>query len=208
MLNKHGKYDEQLKAGQNFEDFVARELLSVFQWHIHINHSLSHQLSDGESLGGVEVKLDRVFERTHNLYIEVCERHIVGVPFKRSGMYGKCHWLAIGNENKFWVFSRNTLCSVLAPMFGIALPGGQSPLKPTNPDGKGITAYGLIVPLYEANKYCSLRWPKMPTLEETDGAELRIEGENCRLIQKNEIGNVSTVRSMPKKISLFDNLPP
>jgi hypothetical protein len=62
-----------LEIGHEYEDFVQHVL-----WErgivVMLNRSARYQWRHGEGLGGIEVKLDRKFRESGNLYIETAER--------------------------------------------------------------------------------------------------------------------------------------
>ncbi len=66
-------FQRDLQAGNEYADFVQHVL-----WHrgyfFILHRSAKYQWSLGESIGGNEIKLDRRFRETGNLYIETAER--------------------------------------------------------------------------------------------------------------------------------------
>jgi hypothetical protein len=67
------EYEEKLKAGQEYQDYSQIELYKA-GIPINILTSEKYQREYGESIAGIEVKLDRVLEKTGNLYFETHEK--------------------------------------------------------------------------------------------------------------------------------------
>lgn len=104
-------YQSQLEDGQAYQDFVAERL--YHEGIVLVNlQSRSSQLKIGENLLGLEIKLDKQFEMTGNLYIEVAEKsHPNRVDYVQSGIYRADNtWLyAVGNYRELFLFSKRTL---------------------------------------------------------------------------------------------------
>jgi hypothetical protein len=111
----HKKYMPNLEAGREQEDRVAT------YWQVHLGIPLTiwgsqkQQQHCGESLQGVEVKLDRRFPETGHLAIEIAERPDVTYEFSAAGPYHeiKPEILIIGNQDKVWEFIVCNLCDVI-----------------------------------------------------------------------------------------------
>ena len=105
-------YREQLKEGQEFQDFVAHEL-----WHrlgiALVNYqSQKYQQGFGENESGWEIKYDKKRATTGNLYIEVAEKaHPDNPNYVPSGIYRKDNtWMyCIGDYMVLYVFSKKWL---------------------------------------------------------------------------------------------------
>src|SRR5262245_52806726 len=107
-MTLHSKYGSNLEEAKCFEDFVS-DVLYGAGLPIHIYRSRHYQVSRGESRSGLEVKLDRSFRNTGNLYIETSERWNGVVSLRPAGIYGK-NWLyAIGDFYHFWIFATKVL---------------------------------------------------------------------------------------------------
>ena len=100
-------YSPNLEAARQYQDFIASSLLprGIIIQNI---QSKNGQLF-GENLLGLEIKFDREFERTRNLYIETAEKsHPDNPKFVPSGIYRNDNsWLyGIGNYQEFFIFTK------------------------------------------------------------------------------------------------------
>lgn len=100
-----------LEDGWEYQDFVAIQLQRCG---IVLNNlqSKRYQVEYGENLLGMEIKLDRNFARTGNLYIEVAEKSDAQQPaFVPSGIFAADHaWLyAVGDYAGLFVFVKHAL---------------------------------------------------------------------------------------------------
>jgi hypothetical protein len=108
--NYSDHYRSRLKAGIEYQDFVAHRLytegipLVMFQ-------SQKYQLEHGENRLGMEIKFDDWLARTGNLWIEVLEKaHPDNVNWAPAGIDRGDAWLyGIGNYDDFWIFPIKTL---------------------------------------------------------------------------------------------------
>ena len=77
-----------LKAGHEYEDFVAEQLWN-HRWPIYVYRSRKWQWKSGESVNGIEIKLDRKFRKSGNLFIETAERRTTDGTsrWRPSGIY-------------------------------------------------------------------------------------------------------------------------
>lgn len=66
-------YSQKLQEGYEYQDFIS-DRLRCEGINIGVYSSRKYQLERGESAIGIEVKLDKNFRRTGNLYIEVAEK--------------------------------------------------------------------------------------------------------------------------------------
>ena len=101
----------KLKAGQEYQDFVARQLLRDGIALVNYQ-SYRAQLEWGENSLGMEIKFDDLLQRTGNVYIETAEKsHPSNPDFVDSGIYRADNsWLyAVGNFRELFVFSKRTL---------------------------------------------------------------------------------------------------
>jgi len=95
-----------LKAGQEYEDFVAQQL-----WNrglpVYVYRSRRWQWKAGESVNGIEIKLDRRFRETGNLFIETAERRTTDgtSQWRPSGIYDEHdpRILAIGDYRTIYL---------------------------------------------------------------------------------------------------------
>lgn len=110
-------FERDLAAGKEYEDFVQRVL-----WDRGIvcllNRSAKYQWRHGESLGGIEIKLDRRFRETGNLYIETAERRTTNgdSAWRPSGIYDvpRPRLYAIGDQRTIYLLSVTLLHNVRA----------------------------------------------------------------------------------------------
>lgn len=108
-MTLHGKYASNNEAAREFQDYVGSLL-----WHqgmgVLIYTSPGYQIRHGETRGGIlEIKLDRRFRETGNLFIETEERHNVHVPFKPAGVHGRGRFYVIGDYQTVFLFTRKQL---------------------------------------------------------------------------------------------------
>ena len=108
-------FKRDLRAGQEYEDFVQLQL-----WRhgivVLLNRSAKFQWEYGESLGGLEIKLDRRFRETGNLYIETAERRTTNgdSAWRPSGICDepRPRLYAIGDYNTIYLLAVNLLHGV------------------------------------------------------------------------------------------------
>ena len=105
---------DTLEDGRRFQDYVTFRMAGLG---IHIEQFSSRlsQYRFGESLHNYEIKLDRMWWTTNNLYIEVAERARKENAWTASGI---CRaddsiYFVIGDFQRFWVFARRHLLWVL-----------------------------------------------------------------------------------------------
>lgn len=105
MLDKRA-----LEEAAQFQDYVA-ELFYKKGIPINLYSSYKYQVEKGESMAGVEIKNDKTFESTGNLFIETYERHDVNSPYVPSGINRNDNTIfyAIGNRKRVLVFCKKQL---------------------------------------------------------------------------------------------------
>lgn len=109
-MSLHDKYEDNLRDAQAFEDFVSDTLFDHAAFALHTYRSPVYQRLKGESRPGLEVKYDRRFRDTGNLYIETEERWNTEVKFRPAGICKEgTTWYVIGDYGKFWLFAVTTL---------------------------------------------------------------------------------------------------
>jgi hypothetical protein len=98
------RYGRDLQAGLEFQD-QAMVMFSAMGLHLQFYASIEAQVKTGESMQGIEVKLDRRFRETGNLYIETCERSSPSSEWHAAGITRDDNaWaLAIGDPSKIYV---------------------------------------------------------------------------------------------------------
>lgn len=138
----HPNYAANLEQAREFEDFVADVLYERAGMVIHVYRSRRHQVAYGECRVGLEIKLDRKWRDTGNLFIETEERHNTSVPFKPAGINGGCWLYVIGDYVKFWLFAAAAL----------RLMAEQPALYRPVMNG---TAKGFLLPIGEADRWAA-----------------------------------------------------
>lgn len=105
------EYINKFQEGLEYQDFVIQRLcqggivLSAYS-------SRSFQNSNGETVQGVEIKLDKRFKETGNLYFEVSEKSSPDKPnYTPSGIFREDNtWLyLIGDREQAYMFTINML---------------------------------------------------------------------------------------------------
>jgi hypothetical protein len=138
MAQQHADYQPNLEAAREFEDYVSDVLNDRLGLVVYVYRSRRYQSSKGESRCGLEIKFDRKFRDTGNLFIETAERWSEDVAMKPAGIYGS-NWLyAIGDYTTFWVFGTAIL----------RLHQEACEAKKTD------TAEGFVLALDKADKWC------------------------------------------------------
>ena len=129
-------FENDLAAGLAFEPFVVQAFADR-GLHFAVNQGARAQAEHGESDAGIEIKLDRLFRRTGNLFIETFERRIdsgeYASAWRGTGPYDEHEpWLlVIGDTSEFWTFT----CSKLREV------EGRCVLQKTP------TAHGFLLPI-------------------------------------------------------------
>jgi hypothetical protein len=142
----HDSYSSNLAEAKDFEDFVFDTLMHERRLIVGGYKSRHYQTLHGESMTGVEVKLDRKFRVTGNLFIETAETHHESAPQKASGIYHKADpWLlVIGDYSTLWAFATSTLRHIHEC--------GHCEPKTTS------TSQGFLLPLEKADRYSAFKW--------------------------------------------------
>jgi len=108
-------YQQQLREGVEFQDFIAEQLhlqgivLQSFS-------SKKYQLRK-ENMLGLEIKFDKKYANTGNLYVETAEKaSIRDGPYAPSGIFRDdgCWLFGIGNRTEFFVFAKTILRLVVS----------------------------------------------------------------------------------------------
>ena len=104
------EYKDKFQQALEFQDFVACQLMRRGLMIVQFG-SQAYQERWGESANGVEVKFDRLFRQTGNLYIETAERTSTSKGFSPSGIYRADNtWLwVIGDYQTLFIFPKNVL---------------------------------------------------------------------------------------------------
>jgi hypothetical protein len=107
----NAKSKSAFQDGLEFQDFVC---LQLAREHIILQNTVSrkYQFEMGESLGGIEIKLDNLCTKTRRLSIEVAEKSRADMPnWTPSGIYRPDNtWLYIqGNYEVAFIFAKKFL---------------------------------------------------------------------------------------------------
>lgn len=104
------KYKDDFNAAMEYQDFLQDELMKRGMV-LGCYGSKKYQFERGESASGIEVKLDRNFSRTGNLYIEIAELSRSEGRFIPAGIYREDEsWLyLIGDYSEAFLFGKKHL---------------------------------------------------------------------------------------------------
>jgi hypothetical protein len=108
----HKLYQERLPIGQEFQDFCALQISKNLNIPLVNFSSKEYQFKIGENLQGFEIKYDRCFENTGNLWIEISQRITPDQDYYSSGIFKEDNaWMyCIGNYSIIYIFSKKHLC--------------------------------------------------------------------------------------------------
>lgn len=140
-------YKKQLEEGQKFQDHCAYWIYKRLNIGLVNFQTKEYQYKFGENLQGFEIKLDKVFETSGNLWIEIAERQDPYTPYSESGIFRKDNaWTyCIGNYDVLYLFSRKTLVGLY-----------ESGCYPTIHNNI-MTSRGFLLPKSDAEKYASTK---------------------------------------------------
>lgn len=117
------------EEGLLYQDFVVQQLAERLGLNVQVYSSLRYQLQRGESIQGIEIKLDILCTETGRLSIEIAEKARADMPtFVPSGIFRNDNtWLYIqGNYQRLYVFPKKLLQRVyyghFARLFPRAIP--------------------------------------------------------------------------------------
>jgi len=131
-MSLHENYGQNLEVGTEFQDFVADTLHEEAGLVVHNYRSRKYQVNKGENRIRLEVKLDRKWHKTGQLFIETEERWNTEVPMRPAGINAN-NWLyAIGDNQKFWVFATSTLRNLEAQCARKETPTARGFVLPIN----------------------------------------------------------------------------
>jgi len=103
-------YAQRLENGNDYQDFICTKLC---QYGIIIQNYCSQKYQTmGENRQGLEIKLDRKFRNTGNLYIEIAEKSDPeNEYYAESGIYrdDNSRWYGIGDYQTFYWFFKKQL---------------------------------------------------------------------------------------------------
>lgn len=104
-------YKAQLEDGQRFQDHVMEVFFNVLKLPL-MNYTSREMQMHAENMQGVEIKYDKKFRTTGNLYIEIAEKYSsTNEYYVPSGIYKDSNdWLfTIGDYETLYVFARSLL---------------------------------------------------------------------------------------------------
>lgn len=135
-------YGKQLRDGVEYQDFVAHELCKRGMPIVSYG-SRKFQYDYGENMLGAEIKYDKKFRETGNLYIETAEKsHPSNSRYVPSGVMREDNsWLfMIGDYRDLYIFPTNFLRKLIECKNWRFISD-----KPTS--------QGYLMPLADGNKY-------------------------------------------------------
>lgn len=141
----------QDKDGQEYQDFVVDECLK-FGLFISLYGSQKYQYTKGESANGIEVKLDKIFASSGNLWIEVAEkaRQRNGDYVPSGIMRDDNTWLyVIGDYKTIFIFAK----TLLRLLMNAKNPDGTD-RYPIQPNNYG-TSQGFLLNRQDAEKFAA-----------------------------------------------------
>lgn len=139
--------EERLEIGQRFQDHCAY----VIQKHLNITignfQSIDYQYKLGENAQGFEIKYDRNFVNTNNLWIEVRHRRDTEEPYYAGGILRQDNsWLyCIGDYNVLYIFSVRLLRKLYNSRKYRVIENGSK------------TSWGMLLPKADAEEYYSYK---------------------------------------------------
>lgn len=144
----HSDYESNLEQAKEFEEFVYDTFLHERRLVVGGYKSRHYQVLHGESMTGVEVKLDMLFRKYGNLFVETFERPSTSHDWKPAGIYHESNpWLiVIGDKAGFWVLGTQTLRNIHEA--GVC--------KET--ENRSHTGKGFLLPVCKADKHCVWKW--------------------------------------------------
>lgn len=107
---KSSYYQINLEEGREYQDFVLDKFLNIGMAIVGYS-SYKYQKEKGETSAGIEIKYDKKFKDTKNLYIEYGEKDPKAKEYVRSGILREDNtWLyAIGDYKTIFIFSKRLL---------------------------------------------------------------------------------------------------
>ena len=103
-------YNNQLRNGKQFEQHVINELEKIGIT-LTLTETLEDQIEIGETYEGYEIKYDKKYKETNNLWIEIEERTDINKEWVDSGIFREDNTIfyVIGNYSRIFVFNKATL---------------------------------------------------------------------------------------------------
>ncbi len=136
----------QIESGQAYQDFVVDCCYRILNMPISCYSSQLYQQNVGESINGVEIKNDRKFKQTGNLYIELGEKaRPRGGGYAPSGIY---------RDDNTWLY----LIGDFDTIFGLSkrfLIGMSKTGKYKKVENGTKTSVAFLLPVADAFKFAS-----------------------------------------------------
>lgn len=108
-------YKKQLAEGKKYEKYIKEQLYLKRHLQLDIIDDELEQYSIGETKQGYEIKYDKRFQETGNLYIEYAEKtNAQNYKFVESGIFRKdnTHTWIIGNYKEAFMFLKKSLQTI------------------------------------------------------------------------------------------------
>jgi hypothetical protein len=142
-------YTQQLNDGLEYQDFIC-DLLYRLGIPLLSYSSKKYQIEKGENKAGFEIKYDKQFAKTTNLWIECYERVIPDKPYVPSGIFrDDWTWLyVIGDYRMIFVFPKKTLRT----LYRASQQNGEMFLR----ENTRKTSKGLLLTQKDAEYYAIL----------------------------------------------------
>jgi hypothetical protein len=106
-------YEDQFKDGKKFEQFVINELKNI-GINLTLTKTKEEQINIGETYEGYEIKYDKKYCETKNIWIEVEERTDPDKDWVKSGILRNDNTIkyVIGDYDRIFIFLKETLKSL------------------------------------------------------------------------------------------------
>ena len=142
----HDDYESNLREAKDYELFVSDALSHSLSILPVVYRSRHFQVTYGESLTGIEIKLDRKFRASGNLFIETEESCHESKESKPSGIFHESDpWLfVIGDYSTFWLFGTRCL--------------QREHASKSHRDAPTPTSSGFLLPVARAEEIMLRKW--------------------------------------------------
>ena len=151
----HGTYyDTQLACAHEYQDWVCREFARRLCLVLSPTCSRKYQYEAGETWQGAEIKFDKNFHKTGNLFLEVAEKtHPDNPQYVPSGIFRQDNtWLyVIGDYRTVFIFDKKWLQRV-----------HQSRKVETFAIGRGTSKGFLLDATWQDHAMLRLSWENDP----------------------------------------------
>lgn len=160
-MTDYDKYRaDMMKEAEEFQDFLTVALLGHG---INLNNfsSKEYQYTVGENACGAEIKKDRKFRGSGNLYIEYAEKSNPDVlSYSVSGIFREdnSRWFIIGDEKRVWIFKTEELRRIYER--------NRKDEKPKYRIIENPTSIGFLLTCISADKFASRIITFTMTIEE------------------------------------------